>query len=170
VLLALAVLVTVARRNWSRPEWRFASVGFVASFVITEVMNLYIQPQDPQMQLQPMVWLPFAVGAVFLDRRSICRFMALVIHTRGDGGGLPSSLLVVNAAAYAGNAPRGLDRARQRRGRAGVRASRADDVRRARLRAADDMAHRDVGPRRVMAQPGASPTASTMSRGFTGSS
>ena len=28
-------------------------------------MNLYIQPQDPQMQIQPMTWVPFALASVF---------------------------------------------------------------------------------------------------------
>jgi len=65
MLLAFIVLVVEARRHWSRPEWRFAAVGFVGTFVLAEGMNLYIQPQDPQMQLQPMVWLPFAAGALF---------------------------------------------------------------------------------------------------------
>jgi hypothetical protein len=65
VLLALVVLAIEAWRHWSRPEWRFAAVAFVGSFVLAEGMNLFAQPQDPQMQLQPMVWLPFAVGALF---------------------------------------------------------------------------------------------------------
>jgi hypothetical protein len=37
----------------------------VSAFALGEGMNLYSQPQDPQMQIQPMTWFPFAVACVY---------------------------------------------------------------------------------------------------------
>jgi hypothetical protein len=31
-------------------------------FLLAELANLYSQPQDPQMQIQPMIWLPISFG------------------------------------------------------------------------------------------------------------
>jgi hypothetical protein len=46
-------------------EWRAAAALFSAVFILAEGMNLYIQPHDPQMQIQPMSWFPFAAAAMY---------------------------------------------------------------------------------------------------------
>jgi hypothetical protein len=67
--LILAVLFAVwlvqGFRRRAATEWRIAVAVLAAAFVFGEAMNLYIQPQDPQMQIQPMTWLPFAAACVF---------------------------------------------------------------------------------------------------------
>ena len=60
-----AVWLWAGWRHRQSPEWRVAVSVLVAVFILGEGMNLYIQPQDPQMQIQPMTWFPFAVAAVF---------------------------------------------------------------------------------------------------------
>jgi hypothetical protein len=68
LLAVAALLVLWVRECWKRraaPEWRFAAVVLTAVFFLAEGMNLYIQPQDPQMQIQPMTWFPFAAALLF---------------------------------------------------------------------------------------------------------
>lgn len=54
-----------ARRERAAASWRLATGVLAAVFVLGEAMNLYIQPQDPQMQIQPMTWVPFAAACVY---------------------------------------------------------------------------------------------------------
>jgi hypothetical protein len=54
-----------ARRERASASWRMATGVMAAVFVLGEGMNLYIQPQDPQMQIQPMTWAPFAAACLY---------------------------------------------------------------------------------------------------------
>ena len=54
--VALVSLVAILRLRES-PAIRFTAVIFGTTFVAGEAMNLYSQPQDPQMQLNVMPWL-----------------------------------------------------------------------------------------------------------------
>ncbi len=51
------ISLIIILRHWTSPGIRFAAVIFGTTFVAGEVMNLYSQPQDPQMQLNVMPWL-----------------------------------------------------------------------------------------------------------------
>jgi hypothetical protein len=67
LLLATACIVWL-RTTWRErdaPEWRLATGILATVFLLGEAMNLYIQPQDPQMQIQPMTWAPFAVACIY---------------------------------------------------------------------------------------------------------
>jgi hypothetical protein len=67
--VVLAIVAAAASFLWyrqrSRSSWQLAGVILASTFLLGEAMNLYIQPQDPQMQLQPMTWFAFACGAVY---------------------------------------------------------------------------------------------------------
>jgi hypothetical protein len=68
VLVIAALFAAWIREGWRRradPTWRLAATLLVSAFVLGEGMNLYIQPQDPQMQIQPMTWFPFAAACVY---------------------------------------------------------------------------------------------------------
>jgi hypothetical protein len=67
--IAIATLFIVwLRAGWRQrtlPEWRLAVAVLGVVFVLGEAMNLYVQPQDPQMQIQPMTWFPLAVACMY---------------------------------------------------------------------------------------------------------
>jgi hypothetical protein len=57
-LVVVAVFsVLILWRDRGSPEVRVLAAIFGVTFVAGEVMNLYSQPQDPQMQINVMVWL-----------------------------------------------------------------------------------------------------------------
>lgn len=68
VALALGfVFFRTVKLHWQEPAWRAAGVIFAGTLVAAEFMNIYSQPQDPQMQLQPMSWLAVAFGVFVLS-------------------------------------------------------------------------------------------------------
>jgi hypothetical protein len=102
--IAIAALgvawLRAARESWRLPEWRLGATILIAVFVLAEGMNLYIQPQDPQMQIQPMMWVPFAVAAAY--ERTAGRRAAWRVPLRA---GLAASLILLfagNIRVYAG--------------------------------------------------------------------
>jgi len=57
-IVVIAVLsVLILWRDRGLPEARILAAIFGVTFAAGEVMNLYSQPQDPQMQINVMVWL-----------------------------------------------------------------------------------------------------------------
>jgi hypothetical protein len=63
VVLQLAILIASAILLWPRrhePVMRAVAVVFLGTWVAGEVLNIYAQPQDPQMQLNVMPWLTVA--------------------------------------------------------------------------------------------------------------
>jgi hypothetical protein len=59
---AFALLATFSARTSSRI--RRACIVFGVTFIVGQAMNLYSQPQDPQMQLNVMIWLTVAWALV----------------------------------------------------------------------------------------------------------
>jgi len=84
-------------RRRAEPEWRFAATVLGAAFVLGEGMNLYIQPQDPQMQIQPMTWFPFAAACAFAACRHLSRGARVL---QGALVGLVALLFVSNLEAH----------------------------------------------------------------------
>jgi hypothetical protein len=65
VVLQAALLVAVFVVAWRRrfeTRWRAVAIIFLGTLAGGQLMNAYSQPQDPQMQINVMVWLPVAVG------------------------------------------------------------------------------------------------------------
>lgn len=63
VLLQLAIFVAAAVVLWPRrhePRMRAIAVVFLGTLGAGQVMNIYSQPQDPQMQINVMPWLTVA--------------------------------------------------------------------------------------------------------------
>lgn len=60
ILILAYVFIRKAKASWSTATWRVATVLLAANFIFNEFFNLYVQPQDPQMQLSPMIWLSVA--------------------------------------------------------------------------------------------------------------
>jgi hypothetical protein len=54
-------------RQSAPPVWRAASLMFGGTLAFGQVFNLYSQPQDPQMQINVMVWLPVCWGFIAKD-------------------------------------------------------------------------------------------------------
>jgi hypothetical protein len=92
------IWLRTARRERHAPEWRLATGVLAAVFVLGETMNLYIQPQDPQMQIQPMTWAPFAVACVFW---TASRVSSRATWIRGGLAAGALVLAVVNVNHYA---------------------------------------------------------------------
>jgi hypothetical protein len=68
IAVGLVLFLVWCREGWRHrtdPTWRLAAGVLVSAFALGEGMNLYSQPQDPQMQLQPMTWFPFAVACLY---------------------------------------------------------------------------------------------------------
>lgn len=64
-LLTVAGLsLTILWRHRGSIELRMAAVIFGTTFIAGEAMNLYSQPQDPQMQLNVMSWLPIGFALI----------------------------------------------------------------------------------------------------------
>ena len=100
VILALfALWMYEGWRRRAEPEWRTAATVLVAVFVLGEGMNLYIQPQDPQMQIQPMTWFPFAGACAFAAAGWLSRGVRVL---RGGLVGLAALLFLINLEAHAG--------------------------------------------------------------------
>ena len=106
----LPVVLAVAWRRRFEARWRIVAVIFLGTLAGGQLMNAYSQPQDPQMQINVMVWLPVSMGllAGFLLARSPRppRVAAVLL-------GVAAIPLVYNIAAFAG--VRGLDSERQGR-------------------------------------------------------
>jgi hypothetical protein len=66
-------------------------------FVLGEAMNLYIQPQDPQMQIQPMTWFPFAAACVYW---AVGRLSSGTAAVRSGLAAAAAALAVVNVQAH----------------------------------------------------------------------
>ena len=104
-LAILAIALVALRVLWSErddPQIRAVVAVFGGTFVAGEVFNLYSQPNDPQMQLTVMQWLPIGWALVLIaaSRRWPRRgFLALGIAT--------AALLIYNVASLA--PVRGLD-------------------------------------------------------------
>jgi hypothetical protein len=67
VLLQLAILIVCAIMMWPRrhePRVRCIAVVFLGTCVAGQVLNLYSQPYDPQMQVNVMPWLTVAWGLI----------------------------------------------------------------------------------------------------------
>ena len=100
VILALfALWLYEGWRRRAEPEWRIAATVLAAAFVLGEGMNLYIQPQDPQMQIQPMTWFPFAAACAFAAVGCLSRGVGVL---RGVLVGLVALLFMSNLEAHAG--------------------------------------------------------------------
>ncbi len=92
-LLALGV------RRWRDGAWR--TFGFLAggTFLGGQMMNLYSQPQDPQMQINPMFWLPVAWGfaiAALVPRRARFSSVAGAAALAASAVWLPLNLFATN--------------------------------------------------------------------------
>jgi hypothetical protein len=62
---ALLIVITfTARRRRGDPKARAAATIFITTFLAGEMMNAYSQPQDPQMHVNVMTWLPIIWGIV----------------------------------------------------------------------------------------------------------
>jgi len=99
VLLAVGVCwLSTARRARAAAEWRLATGVLAAVFLLGEGMNLYIQPQDPQMQIQPMTWVPFAAACVYWSAPRLAPFQSAWLR----GGLVAASLLLagINVNRY----------------------------------------------------------------------
>ncbi len=102
-VLVVALAALFAREclsHWERSEWRIAAAILGSAFVLGEAMNLYVQPQDPQMQLQPMTWFPFAAGAVFWRAERAINRSVPSAAVRGALTITAALLLAVNLDAY----------------------------------------------------------------------
>jgi hypothetical protein len=100
VTVGFAVWLVEVWRRRAAPEWRMAGAVLTGAFVFGETMNLYIQPQDPQMQIQPMTWFPFAVACLYALTARLDRWTVIgrtVLAT------LAAALFASNLEAYAGS-------------------------------------------------------------------
>lgn len=87
------------RQQRDRAEWRLSAGLLVAVFLLGEGMNLYIQPQDPQMQLQPMTWFPFAGASAFALAGRLAPGLGVACRTALVAGTM--ALAVGNVQVYA---------------------------------------------------------------------
>lgn len=82
VLLQLAILVAAAIVLWPRrhePRLRAIAVVFLGTLGAGQVLNVYSQPQDPQMQINVMPWLTVAWAlllAAAWPRRAVLAMLA----------------------------------------------------------------------------------------------
>lgn len=84
VITAIAIAaMAVAFRRRASPGVRYLAVIFGSTFVAGEAMNLYSQPQDPQMQLNVMSWLTMgwalALSAIGPGRRAATATVAMLL-------------------------------------------------------------------------------------------
>ncbi|HTR83793.1 MAG TPA: hypothetical protein VMI56_04910 [Reyranella sp.] len=85
VLLQLAIFVVAVILLWPRrndPRVRAIAIVFLGTLGAGQVMNIYSQPQDPQMQLNVMSWLTLAwalLVAALMARRQRALTIALVV-------------------------------------------------------------------------------------------
>ncbi len=69
VIGALGVVFCLAiRRRWHDPAFRTAGILLGGAFLFGQFFNLYVQPQDPQFQVNVMMWLPLAWAFVCTAR------------------------------------------------------------------------------------------------------
>jgi Dolichyl-phosphate-mannose-protein mannosyltransferase len=63
-----ALLLRSIRSNQIDPRFKMLTLFLVLDFIFAEMMNLYSQPQDPQMELQPMLWVPVGFSLCLLPK------------------------------------------------------------------------------------------------------
>ncbi len=88
---ALAALILLAR-NIHDVRLRVTAAVFGITFLAGEFLNLYSQPQDPQMQINVMIWLTVAVAAILAAIPRPVRSVASLLVA-----GLSCALLYYNA-------------------------------------------------------------------------
>jgi hypothetical protein len=82
VLLQAIIFVAAVVVLWPRrhdPRLRAVAAVFLGTLVAGQVMNLYSQPQDPQMQINVMPWLTVAWALLLGAAMTGARGMALVL-------------------------------------------------------------------------------------------
>lgn len=93
IIFFAAVVVLWPRRH--EPRLRAVAIVFLGTLAAGQVLNLYSQPQDPQMQINVMPWLTVAwallLGAAFGSRRGVAVVLAV----------LSFAPLIVNVSALA---------------------------------------------------------------------
>jgi hypothetical protein len=87
---ALVWFVARGKAQWRTSPPVYATLlAALGTFVCGEIMNLYSQPQDPQMQVQPLYWMVLAIGLFLSDtkfrRRAalVTSYLALLILLNG---------------------------------------------------------------------------------------
>ena len=96
VAVQAAILVACVVLLWPRrnePRVRAVAAVFLGTLAAGQVMNLYSQPQDPQMQLNVMAWLAVAWGLVLAATVGRRGFVVLAV--------LSVVPLVFNTASFA---------------------------------------------------------------------
>ncbi|MBL6618182.1 MAG: hypothetical protein ISP45_29520, partial [Reyranella sp.] len=80
IIFFAAVVVLWPRRH--EPRLRAVAIVFLGTLAAGQALNLYSQPQDPQMQINVMPWLTVAwallLGAAFGSRRGVALVMAVL--------------------------------------------------------------------------------------------
>jgi hypothetical protein len=103
VIVGLAIgALLLFWRNRSVPQTRILVAVFGGTFVAGEVMNVYSQPQDPQMQINVMPWLTIAAALITAHAARSHRRAALLTF-----GGVSAGILAYNIQTLA--ATRGED-------------------------------------------------------------
>ena len=103
VILALAAgVLLLFWRNRLAPQTRILVAIFGGTFAAGEVMNVYSQPQDPQMQINVMLWLTIAAALITAHAARSQRRAALLAF-----GCVSAGILAYNVHALA--ATRGED-------------------------------------------------------------
>jgi hypothetical protein len=72
VLVQLAIVaacVAILRKHRAEPRLRAIAVVFLGTLVAGQALNLYSQPQDPQMQINVMAWLTVALALLLWAAR-----------------------------------------------------------------------------------------------------
>ena len=100
LILVAVIWIKACRQRIHQAEWRVAAAITGTLWTLAELMNLYHQPQDPQFQIQPMLWFALAAGSAYAAVNS-WRPTARVA-ARASMAAATAMLLVFNVAAYAG--------------------------------------------------------------------
>jgi hypothetical protein len=85
-LVLLAGFCAIAWRRRHEPRWRAIAIVFLVTLAAGQVLNVYAQPHEPQMQVNVMPWLVVAWG--------LCLFELL-----GRAGAVPWALLLAASVA-----------------------------------------------------------------------
>jgi hypothetical protein len=60
LIFLFVVFVREVRQHSANVSWRTAGILLIGTFLFGEFFNFYSQPQDPQMQVNVMLWVPVA--------------------------------------------------------------------------------------------------------------
>lgn len=96
VALQVAILLACIVALWPRrndPRIRAIAAVFLGTLVAGQVMNIYSQPQDPQMQVNVMAWLTIAWALLLTAAAGRRAFLALAV--------LSVAPLIFNTASFA---------------------------------------------------------------------